>query len=120
MRGPMAFRDPAVVAALRLTDEQKDRIKLIQAERMFGPGPGGPRPDFGRHESPRGPGPHFGPKDRGPEDKGPDEMRRADVERVLALLTDDQRARWQELTGRAFAGCRPPFGRFGSPPPGDR
>jgi serine/threonine protein kinase len=120
VRGLMAFRDPAVVAALKLTDEQKDRIKLIQAERMFGPGPGGPRADFGRHEGPRGPGPHFGPKDRGPKDKGPDEMRRADVERVLALLTDDQRARWQELTGRAFAGCRPPFGRFGSPPPGDR
>jgi serine/threonine protein kinase len=118
MRGLMAFRDPSVVAELKLTDEQKDRIKLIQAERMFGPGPGGPRPDFGRHEGPRGPGPHFGPKDRGPKDKGPDEMRRAEVERVLALLTDDQRARWQELTGSAFAGCRLPFGRFGPPPGG--
>jgi hypothetical protein len=112
MRGPMAFRDPAVVFALKLTDEQKDRIKLIEAERMFGPGPGGPRPEFGRPGGPRGPGPHFGPKGTGPGD-----MRRAEVDRVLALLTDEQRARWRELTGKPYDG-RPFGGRFGPGPDG--
>jgi hypothetical protein len=29
-------------------------------------------------------------------------MWRAATDRVLAVLTDDQRARWRELTGRPF------------------
>jgi hypothetical protein len=118
VKGPWAFREQAVVAALKLTAAQQQQIRLIEAERMLGPGPGGPRPDFGRHEGPRGPGPHFGPRAMGPKDRGPDEMRRAEVERVLTLLTDDQRARWNELTGREFKSCPPPFGRFGLPPDG--
>ena len=111
MRGPMAFRDPLVVADLNLTAGQQDRIKLIEAERMFGPGPGGPRPDFGRPGGPRGP--RFGPKG-----KGPDDLRRAEVERVLALLTDDQRARWRSLTGRPYVERHPFGGRFGPGPDG--
>jgi serine/threonine protein kinase len=120
-KGPMAFRDPAVVAALKLTPEQQDRIKLIEADRMFMFRPDGPRPDGHRGPGPGGAGPGgppFGPK------KGPDQMRRPDMEPILAVLTDDQRARWQELTGRPFAGRRPfgggpgPGGRFGPPPGG--
>ena len=115
-KGPTAFRDPLVVATLNLTPEQQDRIKVIEADRMFLFRPDGPRPDGPR---PGGPGgPPFGPK------KGPDDMRRPDVDRILAILTEDQRARWQELTGRPFAGRRPfgggpgPGGRFGPPGPG--
>jgi serine/threonine protein kinase len=108
MKGPFAFRDPAVVAALKLTPEQQDRIKLIEADRVFGMhpegGPGGPRKD-----GPRGPG---GPR------KNFNDMHRPDMERVLAVLTDEQRQRWRELTGRPFNGRRPfgaPGGRFGGP-----
>jgi hypothetical protein len=116
-KGPMAFRDPAVVAALKLTPEQQDRIKLIEADRMFMFRPDGPRPDG--HRGPGPGGPPFGPK------KGPDQMRRPDMVPILAVLTDDQQARWQELTGRPFNGRRPfgggpggPGGRFGPPPGG--
>jgi len=117
MKGSWAFREPAVVAALKLTAEQQERIRLMEAERMLGPGPGGPPPGMFRPDGPRGPGgKSFGPKGKG----GPGEMHRADVDRILALLTEDQRKRWHDLTGRPFIEHHPfgggPGGRFGPPP----
>jgi hypothetical protein len=117
--GPMAFREPAVIAALGLTPEQQDRIKLIEADRLLPFRGDGPRPDFPRPDGPsRTPGGQpFGPKGRGFS-----EFWRADVERILAVLTDDQRTRWRELTGKPFVRRAPPFGergpggRFGTPP----
>ena len=110
-KGTMAFRDPAVVAELNLTPAQQDQIKVIEADRFLRFRPDGPRP-----EGPRGSGPGarpFGPK------KGPDAGRRPDMERILKVLTDEQRERWQEMTGKPFARRRPfggPGGHFGPPP----
>ncbi len=105
LQGTGAFRDPDVVAALKLTAEQRERIRSIEADTFFGPPP---------PERPR-PGP-------------PDEFRngfqekvRVATERIRGLLTPEQVRRWKELTGEPFTG--PPMmffagpGPFGPPPP---
>jgi eukaryotic-like serine/threonine-protein kinase len=116
-KGAMAFRDPNVIDALKLTSVQQDQIKVMEADRMFAFRSDGPRAEFPHTDGPRGPGPG-GPK------KGPDEMRRPDIDRILAILTDEQRAHWREMTGKPFTGRflrfggGPGGGRFGSPPGG--
>ncbi len=59
--GPGAFRDPEVVAQLRLTPEQRDGIRAIEEEAFFAwmrtMGPGGPPPG----------GPDTGLKERTPK-----------------------------------------------------
>jgi serine/threonine protein kinase len=95
-QGPIAFRDPDVAAALQLTAAQRERVRAVEQEMFEG----------GRRDRGRG-----GPR------KEPD--RRAATQRILALLTPDQLARWKELTGEPFAG---PWPRFPGPPrpPGHR
>jgi serine/threonine protein kinase len=101
--GIFAFKEPEVIEALSLTGEQTAEIRRIEREtfwRPFGPGEpqsvgrgrgGGRRgrlqPGFGRFQ----------------------EVREDALHRALALLTDQQRARWEELTG-------PKFKRFGDSP----
>lgn len=81
-------------------------------------GPGGPRPDW-RPDQP-GPRPPHGPDDHHPGDRhpgdrheegghGPRDMRwkvklsrRESVEKILALLTEDQVKVWRELVGEPF------------------
>jgi serine/threonine protein kinase len=106
-RGPGAFRDPEVTAALKLTAEQRDRIRTISEETFLG---GGPR----RDDSP-------------PEEfrKFHGEKVKAATERIERLLTPEQEERWRELTGEPFKGTlmpprpsgpdRPPPGRHGPP-----
>jgi serine/threonine protein kinase len=89
-RGPQAFSDPDVVAALRLTPEQRKRIKEIQEE-----------------EAPRG------PPGRGNR-PGPDPPSRT-RDKILDLLTADQKRAWEDLIGAAFN-----FDKPGGPPPGPR
>lgn len=99
-RGPLAFSDPEVVAALQLTTEQKKRIREIQEETNAGFTRFGP-PD----RRPR-------PPDRPPEQWAEDWKRAR--ERMLVLLTPSQRRQWDELTGEPFTGLlRPGFRPFG-------
>jgi hypothetical protein len=122
-QGPFAFGDADVVAALKLTGPQKERIRAIEAEVGWGgpergpggpgpggfggPGPGGPRPD---RPPPRNP-------DRGPGGPGMEreQVRKAATEKIMALLTAEQAQRWKDLTGEPFKGtlrrCPPPPGR---------
>jgi hypothetical protein len=90
-QGFLAFRDPEVIRKLRLTPEQRGRIREIEEELLLPPRkPAGmPRPPF----------PHTHPWERLRESK----------ERALALLTPEQKTRWQELTGRPFELPPPPF-----------
>jgi hypothetical protein len=138
--GPFAFGDADVVATLKLTGPQKERIRAIEAEVGWGGpdrGPGGPGlggPDGwpggpGPGEPPgfRGPGgfggPGQGPRrdrpsprnpDRGPGSPGMDheQMRRTATEKILGLLTAEQVQSWRDLTGEPFKGTVRPC-----PPP---
>jgi eukaryotic-like serine/threonine-protein kinase len=88
LQGLRAFEDSGVVAALKLTSEQKDRIRAIQFEGWFG-GPGGKACDA--------PGP-------GRRHQDPEEENRSRMEKVVALLTTEQKHRWEEMTGTEFRG----------------
>ncbi len=86
--GPGAFGQPDVVAALGLTAEQRERIRLIEEEAIFG-------------------------WLRAP----PDAPERLPDERVLAVLTEEQARRWKEMTGEPPRGGLAPFGPPPPPPP---
>jgi serine/threonine protein kinase len=97
-----AFRDPDVVAALKLTDAQMGRIRKIEEPPFSGPGrPGGP----GRKPE---------PDRRSPADKAREVREK--------VLTPEQLTRWHEITGEPFRGkvFRPggPPGPRPGPPPG--
>jgi serine/threonine protein kinase len=96
-RGPQALGEAEVARALGLTEAQKKRIQTILAEDRRGmppqPDPGGP-PGKGR-----GPGP--GPHDQALRD------------RLLAVLTVQQRTQWDKMTGKPFQGETCPRGRGG-------
>jgi len=113
VQGPQAFREPEVVAALKLTLDQRERIRALEPEPFAGKPDwfSGKRPDF-----------------RGK--KGRDFFREppSSLPAVLAILTAPQRERWTALTGRPFDGRisiripahfgtkpgGPPFGSGGS------
>lgn len=100
-RGTEAFNDPEVVAVLRLTPDQQEKIRSLQDEgRRFpwgGPRFGDARPDEGRK---------------------PEDWWKKNWDQLLGMLSDEQKSRWQELTGEPFKGkLRPPFrGGFGPRP----
>ena len=83
-----------MIAALKLTPEQQQRIKAMEADMFMGPfGPGGPG---GPKGSPPPDGTRGGPR------RGPDDSFRGSSEKVLAVLTEDQRQKWNQLTGKPF------------------
>jgi serine/threonine protein kinase len=90
--GVGAFRDHQVVAALQLTEEQKEQIRAIQAARRDrGPRPGGPRPEAARKA---------------------EDSRKIALDQALGVLTPQQREQWQQLIGEPFKGeirHGPPF-----------
>jgi serine/threonine protein kinase len=87
LQGPSVFRDTDVVAALKLTADQKERIRAIEADTFFG-----------AMESP-----HGGRGWRDPGKMHREKLNKAS-ERILALLTPAQLGRWKELTGEPFKG----------------
>jgi hypothetical protein len=92
-QGLAAFHDPDVITALKLTAEQRERLRAIEWE--AGPGPGGPG-------------------------KPPAQDSRLPEEKFQAVLTEEQARRWRELTGEPFKGSLrppPPLGRPGRPRP---
>jgi serine/threonine protein kinase len=119
VQGTSAFREPEVATKLKLTAEQRERIGAIENEIFsWGLPQEGKRPG-GRPEDHHRGGPAEGRRP-GPS---PDEFRKAleqkvnaAKERILALLTAEQKRRWQELTGKPFTGPMP-FPPFGMPGP---
>lgn len=84
LKGMLAFRAPDVITTLALTPGQRQRIREIEQEVMgqaFKPGP--PRPGM-------------------PPPRPPDDLYRKGLERCLALLTAEQKKKWDELTGPVF------------------
>jgi hypothetical protein len=104
-RGPFAFADPEVGDALLLTSEQEEAVRALAEEaRKARPSPGMGRGGF-------------------------DAARRFEEDlnrirnRLLALLTAEQSARWKEMLGEPFQGetqprwgSRPGMGREARPP----
>jgi serine/threonine protein kinase len=100
IQGPAAFGDKKVIAALNLTPDQQARIRAIEEEFSFGMrGFRRPEPGF-----------------RGPRGGRADRFEEAN-RRVQAVLTEEQRQQWRELTGEPFAAAtqyaRDGFGRGG-------
>lgn len=83
--GAQAFAKPEIQKALKLSDDQKEKVKLItedydkERRALFQPG---------------------GNVQGGFEKMGA--LRKETMERVQAVLTDEQRKAWKELTGEPF------------------
>jgi serine/threonine protein kinase len=93
-RGPDAFRDPEVITALRLDAAQQQTIAILRERPMqtifvqFRQGDSQAqvsfRPDDLRRKS--------------------DELRKTTLEKILDVLTEEQRCKWEELTGPPLDG----------------
>lgn len=96
-QGPRALHEPDVVNELNLTLEQRDQIRRIELESIFQRGE------------------RFGPRDFD------DEHAKMTLKAMLAVLTPDQQAKWDAMTGVPYTGPlyapfrpggpKPPFGR---------
>ncbi len=78
--GPTAFREPEVVEALGLTPGQRERIRALEEESLFSQ-----MRDL-----------HAG--------KAPDDAGKPAMERIVAVLTEEQARRWKELAGAPIRG----------------
>jgi hypothetical protein len=92
--GPFAFNDPELVERLGLSPDQRQHIRVIQAEEftpLYGPGS---RSGSTLHWL-------FGWSRDGAD------AREKAMERILESLTPHQRETWQTLTGKPFTVPRP-------------
>jgi serine/threonine protein kinase len=96
MRGIHALLDPEIATALELTRKQKDEIHSLLRP---------PRPPRRRGGGPGGGGGGWG-------GRRPEMDRKPNHDKVLAVLSDQQRQRWQSMLGEPFQGEI----RFGPPP----
>jgi len=93
--GTQAFARPDVEKALKLTSDQKDKIKTISEDAAkeirasFGGGGGG------------GAGAANPQAFQAAREKM-NTVRKESLERVLAVLNDDQKTSWKEMTGKPF------------------
>jgi Spy/CpxP family protein refolding chaperone len=85
VQGARAFSNPDLANALGLTDEQKEKIKATEGGR-------GQRPQV----TPGG--------DPEAAQKRMEEMRKANLEKVMSILTPEQKAKYKEMTGEPFTG----------------
>jgi Spy/CpxP family protein refolding chaperone len=86
-QGARAFGDPEVADALKFTDQQKDKIKAVQEEAQKEMS--ALRQSGGDREEVR---------------KKSEELRKATNDKLMGLLTDEQKTKWKELTGEPFKG----------------
>jgi len=121
MRGLQVFREPAVIVALQLTTEQREKLRALEYSApmpgRFDPGrrPGGGPPPFG--------GPPFGgppgsrPPGGGPPGGGPpgggggfgpehEAQMNAIWDEALKLLSPAQHDKWRDLVGPRYIGPR--------------
>ncbi|MBS1707679.1 MAG: hypothetical protein JSS65_03035 [Armatimonadetes bacterium] len=128
---PMSLLRPEVAEKLGLSEDQRQEIDGIIREGMPMPprgpggpggqgGPGGPPPEGGFGGGPGGPPPQggFGGGQGGPPPQGgfggggqrgpgrppmmDDAKRQETLKKALAVLTSEQKAKWQAMTGKAI------------------
>jgi Spy/CpxP family protein refolding chaperone len=85
VQGARAFNNPDLAKALDLTDEQKEKIKAAEGGR-------GQRPQIQPGTDPQEAQKRF------------EEMRKANLEKVMSILTPQQKAKYREMTGEPFTG----------------
>jgi RNA polymerase sigma factor (sigma-70 family) len=95
-RGPQALGDPEVAEALHLTDDQKDKVKTIGADanrevqQMVSKA-------MGAFQQPGG-----ALRAMQQLSKKAEEIQKEAGKRLLEVLTDEQKSKWRELTGKPF------------------
>jgi hypothetical protein len=82
-QGPGAFRDAEVASALKFTDDQKQKVRDIQQSAFS------EMRDLGFDEEAR---------------KKRQDIMKATNEKLLGVLTAEQKEKWKELTGEPFKG----------------
>lgn len=99
-QGPRGLHEPDVASSLKFTPEQRDQLSRIESE-MF---------HF-----------RFDPGHR-PSPENMDDLARKVVQKMLTVLTDEQRVQWQVMIGKPYKGPLilprhqgPGFGRPGPP-----
>ena len=102
-QGSAAFDRPDVASALGLTAEQQAQVAAVLKQ---------------AGESRRAGAPAGGFQDLSPEERAAmrskmEEARKATDEKLMALLTDGQKAKWKDLLGAPFTFPRPAGGRLG-------
>jgi len=83
-QGTFAFMSPDTQMELKLTDDQKDKIKTIG--------------DDARQEM----GALFEEQDQAARQKKMAAFQKETMEKITAVLTDDQKKTWKEMTGEPF------------------
>jgi hypothetical protein len=83
-QGLSAFHEPDVIAALKLTPNQRERLGAIEFDAF-------PRPQGSRQRS-------------------PEQAFSAAMKKVYSVLTEEQGALWKKMIGEPFVGPRPPGG----------
>jgi serine/threonine protein kinase len=121
-QGVQAFLEPEVADALRLSTEQREKLRLLNGElrrvsqedlrRSFG-GPG--KPGSGRGGPPFGSWRHGDGDRRGPSPAEEEAMKNLRAQ-VLKVLSPGQKDVWQEMTGEPFQGEVKSPGGFVFPP----
>jgi serine/threonine protein kinase len=122
-QGPMAFRDPQVVASLKLSADQRKQIRGFESNLFFDKREFEKR-DFDKLGPPKGPKKGFDGK--GMFEQRMMERRDAVMKQIGEVLTAEQTKKWRDLTGERFdskmpiflpGGPMPMIGGFGPPPP---
>jgi Spy/CpxP family protein refolding chaperone len=116
--GTEALSNEEVAAKLELTDEQKQQLATIREEQRqaFRPRGDRPQPAEGDRPAPEG--------DR-PRGDGENpfarfaEQRRQNEEKIMAVLTDEQKAKLDEIKGAAIEFPQPQFGNRDRGPGGE-
>jgi Spy/CpxP family protein refolding chaperone len=85
--GARAFADPEVADALKLSDEQKDKVKAVREEAQ--------KEMRALRES---------GASREEVRKKFEEIRKASSDKLMGILTDEQKTKWKELQGEPFKG----------------
>jgi Spy/CpxP family protein refolding chaperone len=99
MRGPQAFEDPDVASALKLTDDQKDKIKTLAED--YNKEMAELRPSRRGGQGGGGGGGGGGGAAGGNREKIAT-LRKETMDKVQAVLTDDQKKQWTDMTGSPF------------------
>jgi Spy/CpxP family protein refolding chaperone len=91
VQGARAFSNPDLASALGLTDEQKEKIKAAEGDRGQ------------RRQTLPGNDPEAARTRM-------EEMRKAHMDKVMNILTPEQKAKYKEMTGEPFTGKLEPAG----------